>query len=144
VSVVLLATPKFSIEAGANLNPQDEFSTLFAVKNEGNFPAFKVDFACIPHLEFAEEHPVRGVGATRLLPTATVGPGQTFTRGCSLTISHDQRDVREVKVDAIVTYKWPTPWVGWTSTQSAHFSSKHGAAGYFLVPDLDQCAGPQC
>ncbi len=136
-TAVLLVVPKVSIEAGPNLNPQDEFSTLFAVKNEGHVPIFNVQFECAPHLEFSENDEVRGVGMARGLPTDSVWPGQTITRECLTTISHDQLGVRNVKLDATVTYKWPTSLVGRTFTQSTRFHGKHGAAGYFLVPDLD-------
>jgi hypothetical protein len=129
ISGVILAIPKFSIDASVNTDPQDALATQFSVKNEGHVPAFNVAFVCTPHTNFMKD-----IGIVGHSPTWVMWPGQTMTRSCSI-------GAHEVSTDALVNvaveYKWPTPWLGWTSTQSAHFSGRHGPAGYFLVPDLD-------
>ena len=78
-------------------------------------------------------HSFHNVGLTRP-KTPAVWLGQTITRSCSIAAPGL---VVDATVDISVIYKWLTPWLGWRSTQSAHFSGRHGEAGYFLVPDLD-------
>jgi hypothetical protein len=127
ISGVILIIPKFSISPSVNVDPSDALATFFFVKNEGHVPAFDVNVYCFIN------HPLlQGARIVAHAPNWVVWPGQTMTRGCG---------VKAGKIDAsmnvAVEYKWPLPWVGWTSTQTVHFTGRHGAAGYFLVPDLD-------
>ena len=128
LSGVILAIPKMSINPSVNLNQNDAFGTQFSVKNEGHVPAFDVQFICGPTAPF-----IQGVALTGP-KTPAVWPGQTITRSCLIAAPGMFVDAT---VDISVNYKWPPPWLGWRSTQSAHFSGRHGDAGYFLVPDLN-------
>jgi hypothetical protein len=66
-------------------------------------------------------------------------PGSTATRSCGIGNTGDGTNqaivmngpIGNAKVDTFAVY-----WFLWRSTQKAHFESRHGKAGYFLVPDV--------
>jgi hypothetical protein len=126
---LLLIIPKVKIEASVNLNPKDLLATQFAVTNEGFLPVFDVVFNCIPKTDGMMK--MINVGANH--PSISIlWPSRTATRNCRIGV---ELEPANAAVEIAVNYRWPVYVI--SSTARAHFTSRKGAAGYFLVPDVD-------
>jgi hypothetical protein len=135
-SFVLLLKPVSVISPSVNLNPRDAFATQFAIKNEGRVPVFDVNFGC-KILKITGPIQVTDMESgsnSSQPPVSILWPGRTATRNCAT--SWRGFPMTSLSLDVTAAYRWPIYF--FSSTATGHFEGRQGAAGYFLVPDVER------
>jgi hypothetical protein len=119
--------PNISIESSVNLDPSQPLATQFLISNRGHLSVFDVRFSCA----FNGRSVYIGhfvAGNSTLKPVHQLEPKASVTRGCAIESS-------DVSIpDVVVTAFYKLPLLGLETSQSAHFSVRKGAPGFFLVP----------
>jgi hypothetical protein len=125
------AVPQVSIEPSINLDPAQPLATQFRITNKGHFTVYSVRFSCA--LGGGPVY-IGNMVTAPIAPVASLPPGASVTRGCVL--ESQNIEAPDVRISATYNWPWPIPFI--PKTETAHFAIKHGATGFFLVPDLQR------
>jgi hypothetical protein len=130
-SAWFLLSPKISIGPSVNLDPSQPLATQFLISNNGNVPVYNVYFGCGLGGGGAHSHiGTFQLSASAIAPVPKLPAGASVTRSCAL----ESEDIQVPDITITATYTWPV--IEWQSSQTAHFSLRHGTSGFFLVPDF--------
>jgi hypothetical protein len=126
----LALSPEVTIEPGVNPDPAKPFATQFTITNRSRMPIYNVTFRC--YIDGPVVIGPRGITidsgpiAERI---ASMPPHKAVTRACDI---EGTDFTGEPNTGIEVTYNLPL--LG-TEHTKGNFSLKHGAPGYFLVPN---------
>jgi hypothetical protein len=125
-----LFSPQISIEPSVNTEPSQPLATQFLITNRGHVTVYDVHFRCGLGGSPAAHIGDLLLSSLTITPVSALPPGASVTRSCAL----ESEDIRVPDINITATYRWPI--IGWQSSQTAHFSLRHGTPGFFLVPDF--------
>jgi hypothetical protein len=129
IGTLFLLMPQISIDASVNLDPSQPLATQFIVANRGRVPIHDLSFAC-----GIGRGPVYigqlTVSSSTLLPVEVLPAGASVTRGCAVSSANIEGNLI---VTVTASFRWPI--IGLKDSQTAQFSIRRGAPGFFMVPE---------